>query len=152
MLMPVLKPIALRYGALHRPAQRCLIVGMLCALLGLTGGFLFDVASMPSDVAWALACTGLFGEVLAVGVLIGLSHVHAEIEAMVEDRLRFERSQWARQLVQLRDSDARQMEQWQGDKVTEIYRMVVDQMDRGEVTCSKCAGIDEAHCSGDDEE
>lgn len=97
---------------------------------------------------------------------------------VTEDRMRAERQQWAKELADLRESDARDIESWKRERervltlllwkmrdedserlevfreemATDIFRNVLRKVESGEIACRKCAGIDEAHYPGHDEE
>jgi hypothetical protein len=117
-------------------------------LFGLAG----EGGGIRDAIVWMFIVAGALG--VLVGLVVALIQVRPSRTVMqiAEDRLIAERKQYAHELAQLRESDAQQMEQWKNKREQELLQQIVDLVNSGAITCFKCAGIDEAHYSGHNEE
>ncbi|MFJ8082001.1 hypothetical protein ACIQ6Y_15455 [Streptomyces sp. NPDC096205] len=56
----------------------------------------------------------------------------------------------AQALWEMRQEDAKRMEEWKSEKTAELYSQIMEQLDRGVITCPKCAGEGGSHRTGGD--
>jgi hypothetical protein len=98
----------------------------------------------PSDDIKRLVFSGMAaGEIL--GMITGLIWVMVLIRPsrtvlqIVEDRAEWADVHVNEKLKVLRAQDAVAMERWKSDTVAELYAMIMDQVERGVITCHACA-------------
>lgn len=118
------------------------------AVFGLTG----DRGGAADTFVLIFSVGGTLGTL--TGLVTALVQVRPSRTVMqiVEDRLKSEREQMARDLEGMRESDARQMEQWKNEASATLYAEIMSQVERGLITCSKCAELGEAHYAAPEEE
>jgi len=144
------KKTAWRYREMSRREKR-----LLGAALGLSS----SAISIPLAIfLLSEGAEGTIGTVVLIfviagtlGTLTGLVTALVQVRPsrtvmqIVEDRLRSEREQMARDLEGMRESDARQMEQWKDDAAATLYKEIMRQVDQGLITCAKCEELGAAH-------
>jgi hypothetical protein len=142
-----------RYREMSRREKRRL--GAVFVLTSSVAGFPLSIFTLVGDkgvsdhpVVWVLLGGATLGTL--IGFAMVLVHVRPSRTVMqiVEDRLKDERQRWAQELAALRASDAQQMERWQEEAVDTIYSVVMDQVEKGIISCAKCTESGAAHYEG----
>lgn len=96
--------------------------------------------TVDQDTTWVLvvAQAGL------VGYLGGhLTYLMKVIQEVVAERTMEREWELTVRLDVERAKDAEHMEEWQDEKTADLYEQIMSQVDRGLITCRKCAGLDD---------
>ncbi|MDX2839484.1 hypothetical protein PV377_10925 [Streptomyces ipomoeae] len=151
------KRLTWRYREMSRREKRRIAVVLTISLSLASLPFsLYAILGDPKGEAAVIltiiTTSGALGTLLAFVMVLVHVRPSRTVMQIVEDRLKGERAQMAREMDDMRESDARHMEQWKNETIAKLYAMVMDQVERGVITCEKCAEIGAAHFSENDEE
>ncbi|MEH0445463.1 hypothetical protein QA811_17825 [Streptomyces sp. B21-102] len=144
---------AWRYREMSRREKRRLGMAILfsSAILSVPLALSEQLGGTGSPAFTVVISAGTLG--MISGVAMVLVHVRPSRTVMqiVEARVEDERRQMARDLSYMRESDARHMERWKEETVERLYAMVMEQVDRGVISCSKCVDNDSAQQAAPEE-
>lgn len=126
-----------RYREMSRREKRLLAAGLMlsCSIAGVPLT-LFGLDGDKGDVfLWPFVASTALGAL--TGLVMSLVQVRPSRTVMqiVEDRAERE---LALRLEQLRAEDARQMNEWKNETMAALFAMIMDQVERGVITCRKC--------------
>jgi hypothetical protein len=162
MLMPDPKKTRWRYREMSRAEKRRMDIAVMAAsalwLMAVSVGFMFHENSGPwlqvgrIDVGFVvlggLAIGGALGGLTGLGMALVHVRPSRTVMQIVEERTKDDVKIVLRILAEERAEDARKMEEWKNETIAELYAAIMDQVERGVISCNKCKENGTAHFAG----
>ncbi|MGQ5579684.1 hypothetical protein [Streptomyces sp. ECR3.8] len=98
-------------------------------------------AATFQDVLSLLTVPAFLGIGLGIYLILRQARPSRTVLRVVEDRMAMEKERLANELYELRQNDAREMEEWKSETLGKLYEMIIDQVERGLINCGKCSEI-----------
>lgn len=145
---------AWRYREMSRREKRRLAAALVLSssVMSLPALLAHGQDGRASQMLWVLTVAGAVGNLTGMTMVLVQVRPSRTVMQIVEARLKDERAQMAREMEDMRASDAADMEHWKNETLGKLYTMVMDQVDRGLITCQKCQELGAAHHSASEEE
>jgi len=143
-----------RYREMSRREKRGLAAALTLSSSAMSIPFALSDSQggTTGPVFWIFIVAGTLGTVAGMTMILIQVRPSRTVMQIVEARLKTERAQMAREMADMRESDARQMEQWKDETLSQLYSMIMEQVDKGLITCGKCAENGAAHHAPHEEE
>jgi len=142
-----------RYNELSRSEKRRLAATLTLSssALGMPFAFANTQGGGSGPVFWIFIVAGALGTITGLVMVLIQVRPSRTVMQIVEARMKDERARMARDMDDMRESDARQMERWKDETLSKLYTLVMDQVDKGLITCQKCEELGAAHHSAPEE-